>query len=180
MNTEKLQEMILYIAMQSSDDPHFGATKLNKILFFADFWAYAYWGKSITDATYVHWDHGPIPKEMLAARQALITAKRAVVEDREHYGFSQKRLVALGNANLTLFTSDEIQLVDDVISQVERHNGTELSDGTHQLLPWLDTVQGEEIPYFTVFGLKARPATKEIKRQALQRLEELRASGLAV
>ena len=180
MNTEKLQEMILYIATQSSDDPHFGATKLNKILFFADFSAYAYWGKSITGATYIHWDRGPIPREMVAARQALTSAKRAVVEDREHFQFTQKRLVPLDNANLMLFTHDEIELVNEVIRQVEHHNGSQLSEETHQLVPWLETIQGEEIPYFTVFSLKAKPATKEIKRQALQRLEELRASGLAV
>ena len=37
MATDKFRELILYIAQESEGDPNFGATKLNKILFFCDF-----------------------------------------------------------------------------------------------------------------------------------------------
>ena len=51
---KKLKELVLYIAQKSEDDPSFGATKLNKILFAADFYFFGQTGRSITGASYVH------------------------------------------------------------------------------------------------------------------------------
>jgi hypothetical protein len=38
---QKMKELILYISQKCADDTKFGATKLNKILYFSDFLAYA-------------------------------------------------------------------------------------------------------------------------------------------
>jgi len=38
-NDRKFQELLLYVAARCEGAPTFGATKLNKILFFADFLA---------------------------------------------------------------------------------------------------------------------------------------------
>ena len=46
--TEKLQELILYVAKVSEGDPTFGLVKLNKILFFSDFRHFLDTGQSIT------------------------------------------------------------------------------------------------------------------------------------
>ncbi|HZQ34888.1 MAG TPA: hypothetical protein VFD32_03070 [Dehalococcoidia bacterium] len=51
IDSRKLGELILYVAEKSSDDPRFGATKLNNILFFSDFLAFGQLGRSITGAT---------------------------------------------------------------------------------------------------------------------------------
>ena len=50
-NDAKLRELILYVAERCENDPDFGALKLNKILFNADFIAYALTGKAITGAS---------------------------------------------------------------------------------------------------------------------------------
>ncbi len=44
----KLVELILYIADKCENDPHFGKTKLNKILFFSDMLYYGFFGNAIT------------------------------------------------------------------------------------------------------------------------------------
>jgi len=41
------EELVLYFSSRSDDDPKFSATKLNMLIFFADFLAYAYLGKPI-------------------------------------------------------------------------------------------------------------------------------------
>ncbi len=48
----KLRELIIHVATLSGMDEPFGATKLNKILFNADFEAYRQWGKSISGQEY--------------------------------------------------------------------------------------------------------------------------------
>ena len=61
----KLEELIILIASRSEDDPRFGSTKLNKLLFFADFLAYVKRGEAITNHVYMRLPNGPAPRAML-------------------------------------------------------------------------------------------------------------------
>ena len=56
-----LRELILFIADRCEDEPTFGATKLNKILFYADFLSYALYGEPIAGVTYRKLERGPVP-----------------------------------------------------------------------------------------------------------------------
>ena len=74
-NLEKIKEAILYVSKLSKGDPRFGAIKLNKILYYADFRAYRELGNSISNATYQHLNEGPAPRELLPAIEELIKGK---------------------------------------------------------------------------------------------------------
>lgn len=169
----KLEELALYITQKSQDDPKFGATKLNKILFWADFIAYAYLGKPITEATYIRRQHGPVPREIVRAIDNLVVQGRALMGEKIYFGKSQKRLEALDGPNLSLFTSNEIKFVDHQIKRLADWNATEVSDDTHSLRPWLDALQEEEIPYETVFVLLDTPVTLDDKAWGLERAKAL-------
>ena len=67
-NKDGFKALVLYIADKCSDDPHFGATKFNKILFYADFLSYGLYGQPITGATYFRLPKGPAPKQWLQVR----------------------------------------------------------------------------------------------------------------
>src|SRR5216110_2281705 len=111
----KLEEMILYIAHRSQDDVSFGATKLNKILFIADFAAYGIWQESMTGATYKRLQNGPVPSELPNARKNLISKGRAKIVETEYFGRVQHRVIPLANPDLSIFTKQQINLVDNVI-----------------------------------------------------------------
>lgn len=177
MSTAKLEELILYIAQQCSDDPNFGATKLNKILFFADFLAYGHLGHSITGATYINRNHGPAPRPILLAQRNLVDSGRAVMAERTHFGYTQKRVLPLVPASLAPFAPEELRIVDETIRKLETMNATELSEFTHKFRPWRDTVEGEEIPYFTVFVMDNLPATRGDKEWATARIAEVEMAG---
>src|SRR2546425_884388 len=68
---EKLAEMILHIAQLSEGDEPFGATKLNKILFYCDFLSYLYHGKPITGQEYQKLPNGPAPRRLVPVLQYL-------------------------------------------------------------------------------------------------------------
>ena len=70
-NRNKLKELILLIAHECEDHTYFGAIKLNKILFFCDFRAFAELGKSITGAEYVALEHGPVPRILVPVRNEM-------------------------------------------------------------------------------------------------------------
>src|ERR1041384_212988 len=96
----KFRELVLYIADRCQDDPRFGATKLNKILFYADFLHYGESGTPLTGATYRKLEHGPAPKQLLPTQTKLVSDGSAALSKRERYGYVQKRIVALRDADL--------------------------------------------------------------------------------
>jgi hypothetical protein len=144
-------ELMLYIADKCASDPTFGATKLNKILFYSDFIAYANLGDAITGATYQKLPKGPAPKQLLPALRELEQNKDAALATRFHFGRVQKRLVPLRNPDLTQFTAPELQLVNDVIQALWNRSATEVSELSHIEQGWQIVGMNEEIPYWTVF-----------------------------
>src|ERR1039458_8064113 len=100
---EKFTELVLYVADQSADDPGFGATKLNKILFFSDFLSYAQRGKSITGAVYQKLPYGPAPRPLVPIQEQLVASGDADLVPADRFGHVQKRLVARRDPNVDLF-----------------------------------------------------------------------------
>ncbi len=158
---KKLKELILYVSELCKDDPEYGATKLNKILFVVDFMSYSIYGNSITGSTYFHLPKGPAPKEMVKAQEQLIAEGRATIEERPYYGRIQKRLVALTVSDTTIFSPPELALVRDGVTQLRGIGATDLSNWTHTLTAWVNTRDREVIPYHTVFDMYRVPVRRD-------------------
>lgn len=151
MASPKLKELILYVAQESEFDPNFGATKLNKILFFSDFLHYREHGASITGETYFKLEHGPAPRAMVPAIRELEAEGACLLIERTHHGDAQKRLIVQREANLDLFTAKEIAHVGSVLRSLWDRNATEVSDLSHHFMGWKTARVQEDIPYETVF-----------------------------
>src|SRR5437899_1435794 len=94
-SVNKLQEMILYIAEHSKRDDGFGKTKLNKILFYADFIAFAKLGHSVTGQEYRKMPYGPVPRDIESALDELRAGEDLAIRKYDHDGYPQQRPVAL-------------------------------------------------------------------------------------
>jgi hypothetical protein len=162
---QKLKELILFIAANSETDVDFGATKLNKILYYSDFLAYRIWGQSITGEEYRRLAHGPVPVRLVQAREELRDAGSCALQYRDRFGMSQQRVIALRAADLGDFSGREIALVQEVIRALDGASGREVSELTHQLPGWKAARDREVIPYETVF-VSDRPLSAEEKAYA--------------
>ncbi|MHB1672862.1 MAG: Panacea domain-containing protein [Acidobacteriaceae bacterium] len=161
----KLAELILYISMKCANDPSYGATKLNKILYFSDFLAYGKWGKSITNAEYQRLPQGPAPKRLVPVRQALEEEQALVIQPiAMPNGYIQKRPVNRREPNLTGFEGKEIAWVDEVIDALKGLNAIAVSELSHQMVGWKMTKDGGNIPYGTIFLSDEPPTEAEIFR----------------
>ena len=80
---KRLGELILYIASRCERAQYFGKTKLNKILFYADFLYYKKTGDSITGQEYMRLDQGPAPRRLVPVVEAL---------KRERFAFRKESL----------------------------------------------------------------------------------------
>jgi hypothetical protein len=170
---KKLEELIIYISEKSKSDPCFGATKLNKILFVADFSYYGVSGKAITDSIYVNRKNGPTPKFMKLALDSLEKQRKIRIEKTPYFGHKQDRTIPLVEPDLSAFTESEVSFIDSIIEVLRPFNASQLSASTHTLLPWVLTKLEETIPYETIFVFDNKPVDKVGIRWAQKELETL-------
>ena len=158
-NEPKFKELLLYVAGRCEDDPNFGAVKLNKILFLADFVAYAQTGKPISGASYEALELGPAPKLLKPIRDGLSDENAIIVRRQPRFGLVQHRVIPLREPDLSMFSGSEIAIVDNIIEMCRGETGKDLSEFTHGMYGWQIAQYREVIPYSTVF-LSNEPATK--------------------
>lgn len=164
---EKFRELLLYIIKKTEFDKNFGATKLNKALFFTDMLAHGKLGKSVTGQEYQKLEHGPAPRQLVPIRARMIEDEDCVFLTREHHGFTQKRLVAKREPRLDLFTGEEIAIADEVIDLLDGLTGKQVSEFSHDLLDcWNKVPIGETLPLDLVF-VANRPLTAGESRHAM-------------
>lgn len=169
----KFIELIIYVARRSEDDSKYGAVKLNKILFNADFLAYQVLGRSITGHPYKKLPNGPAPKAILPILKKLKESAEVKEEERSYYNRTQKRVVALREPDLGVFSAQEIVLIDDVLVSLRDGNATQVSDLSHEFVGWKAANLNEEIPYQTAL-IDEKP---EVTESDILFAESLRATA---
>lgn len=163
-NPTKFKELLLLLAERSVGDPSFGKTKLNKLLYYIDFTAFGQLESPVTGATYQHRPYGPVPREILGAMDQLVAEGALVVESVQNYMYRQARPVALRRPDLSVFSVEELALVDDVLGALKNLTGAAVSELSHMELGWKLSADGERIPYETVFlGQPVEPTAVDIE-----------------
>lgn len=157
----KFEQLIVYIAKKSESDPGFGAVKLNKLLFFADFSFYRRFGRSITGQNYVRRQNGPCPTSMVSTTKKLISSGKIAIQKSDYFGLTQKRTLALTEADLTDFNGEEIAMVDKIIDFFRDADATKVSEISHHFFGWTLAKDGEKIPYGTALISIEPPTDKE-------------------
>jgi hypothetical protein len=160
---EKLAELIVFFASESENDRLFGSTKLNKLLFLADFLAFGYLGQPITGARYVHQKRGPTPSpdEFLPIRERLIdTGRLEIVEKETFYGI-KKRPVAKSKPDLEKFSKKEIEIAFEALETLKHMGNVDSENWSHKFVGWLSTIEGETIPYSTAYLWQGVPLSEE-------------------
>jgi hypothetical protein len=158
---KKFRELVLYIAARSEDDPTYSATKLNKLLFFSDFFAYASLGRPITGHRYQKLPKGPAPVAFLPVVEKMTREGDCEWVERRYFGRVQRRLIAKRGADLSWISDEEQALVDDLIERLWDRSATEVSELSHTFPGWQAAAMQEEIPYETIFVLPPRPLSKK-------------------
>lgn len=161
----KLAELILYISQKCADDPCFGATKLNKILYFADFLHYGNHGAPITGVEYQKLPYGPAPRRLVPVRDSMVSKGWLGIQPVElRSGSVQKKPVNLREPDLSLFSGSEIAQVDAVIRGLCDSDSETVSELSHRMVGWQVVEENETIPYSTVFISNPRMTEAEMQR----------------
>ena len=94
MAPEKFKALVLYVIAKCGDPARLGATRLNKILWFSDSFAYRINGVSITGEAYVKRQWGPVPKHILATIRELEADSLVITRGRQHLSHRMHEFVA--------------------------------------------------------------------------------------
>lgn len=160
----KLTELIVYLADRLAGDRAGGSTKLNKVLFFADFTHVRRHGTPITGAEYQHLPFGPAPRRLLPIRSALVESGEAELVEEEFLGRRQHRLAARRPADLSAFSADELATIDSVLDDLAGMTATQVSTLSHEEAAWRHTDDGDRIPYEFALVPKEQVVTPTAER----------------
>lgn len=170
---ERLRELILFIAERCQDDPTFGATKLAKILYRADFMSFARYGEPITGTCYQKLPKEPVPTAVAPVRNEMI-AKGEITMTKEGYSpYLRDRVIPLREANLDNFKARDIALLDGVIRMFYGATAAQVSEFSHDRA-WEAASSYECIPYEAVFVSDEELTERDIEvgREMIAEYEE--------
>lgn len=150
-NVAKFKNALLYITQKIGALPNVGQTVLYKILYFCDFDYYEKYEEQLIGATYVKNHFGPTPREFTKIIQEMV--KNGEIEEvvTKFFNKDQKKYLPVKSPNLAVFSGQELQHIDYEIARLGHKTAKELSEFSHQDVPWISTEIGKNIPYEAVF-----------------------------
>jgi len=142
LDLTKLFNMILYFCKGGQLK-----TKLNKLLFYADFKHFKENTLSITGAHYVHFPHGPIPDNYEHYFAKLIHEGDLSVEEEFIYQYPAENFIAKREPDLSIFSNTELKVITEVKAYFEDFNASKIRNFSHDEKGYSETQDKELISY---------------------------------
>lgn len=103
--------------------------KLQKLVYYVQGFHLAMYGKSLFDESILHWEHGPVVRELY--------------DQLKDHGSDSIPIPS--DFTPSMFTEDQIKLIEEVNSVYGQFSAWKLRDMTHNEQPWLNTRKDEVI-----------------------------------
>ena len=150
-NVKKFKEVLLYILNKVGAKPNVGETVIYKLLYFIDFNFYEKYEEQLIGATYIKNYFGPPPVEFNEIVGEMIENKEIVIINKEFFKYPQRKYYPLREPDLSVLGAHEQKIIDNVLHDLSDKNAKEISDYSHNDVPWLTTEDGQPIEYESVF-----------------------------
>lgn len=172
-NREKFKALVHYIIWKAGDKDGFGATKLNKVLWFADARAYMLDKRSITGAQYTRGQFGPVPHQIMPTRKKLLD-EGLIKEWDDEYAAGRRRTCfkALVPPDQSAFTNEELKNINFWIDYVQGKTAAEISEESHDY-GWEIAEMGEALPFQALFAQRIRDPEGPAEEWVKKRIKEL-------
>ncbi|MDI6731392.1 MAG: DUF4065 domain-containing protein [Candidatus Margulisbacteria bacterium] len=151
INIDKFKQVLLYILEQCAGKPNIGKTVLYKLLYFSDFNYYESYEEQMTGATYMKLKYGPIPVEISKLIDSMEKSGEIRKIRAEYRNYPQERYIPLVKADLSKLRASEKEIIDKVLIAHSDKTATEISNYSHEDIPWKATYEKGIIDYELVF-----------------------------
>lgn len=124
-------------------------TKLNKLLFYADFKHFKEYAVSITGVRYAHLPYGPVPDNYEYYLATLIDEEKSINKDERQFNDSviAEYLLASKDPNLSIFSTSELKILASVKEYFTEFTATKISKFSHEERGYQATHNRELISY---------------------------------
>ncbi|MEW6455328.1 MAG: type II toxin-antitoxin system antitoxin SocA domain-containing protein [Acidobacteriota bacterium] len=150
-NLEKFREVLLYILNKIGSKPNIGETVIYKLLYFIDFDFYEKYEEQLIGATYIKNQYGPTPIEFKKIVDKMIENKEITKVESSYFEYPQTKYLPLRKADLSKLKANEIEVIDDVLNRLSDMNASQISEYSHNDVPWLTTEDQGILEYESVF-----------------------------
>ena len=152
LSLSKVSQAIAYF------EQHIGnlyKTKLNKLLFYADFLAYQQYGYSITGLQYRAIQYGPVPAEYERLYLRLQDDSRVIIEERNG---KEDQYVEVYHPNAPFdeseFTAEELQIFGSVVQLFGRKHTSDIVHLSHEEPAWKENEGGRQLINYQQYGFE--------------------------
>ncbi len=123
-------------------------SKLNKLLFYADFKHFKEYTLSITGLRYAHLPYGPVP-DNYAMYYATLFSKGLVEFIEEPYpkGYVGEIIKTVKEPDLNIFSPSELRIMASVMEDFKEYTATQIQEFSHKEKGYQQTADGEIISY---------------------------------
>lgn len=169
---EKFKALVHYVIARAGHKSGFGATKLYKVLWFAEARHFLLTGNLIADAEYIREEHGPVPKLGMQIRTEL--AREGKIRQQKMPGaYGEWQFTSAKPALIDKFSPEEIAAVDYWIKHIdEDHTATSISELSHDY-GWDIVPMGEKLPVYAALASRVREPNEEELEWVRQKVAEL-------
>lgn len=146
----KLKNAILYFIEKMNG---VFVTKMNKLLFFADFVSYRENGQAVTGLSYKAIQYGPVPEHWDSIYGLIEDIDQVIVDFGN--GNSGQKLVSNVSFDASVFTSEQISVLENVYSTFKNDTSSKISNRSHNEEAWTENVDRHDLISFDyAFSLK--------------------------
>ncbi len=161
-NLKKFKEVLLYILEKVGALPNIGETAIYKLLYFIDFDYYEKYEEQLIGAKYIKNHYGPTPVAFEKEIVDEMTDKGELEKVKSKYfQYEQKKYLPRRKPDLSRLSAREITHIDDVINRLANKSAKELTEYSHNDIPWKSHENGEVIDYESVFYRDDKYSVKE-------------------
>ena len=129
-------------------------TKMNKLLFYADFMAYRVTGKSVSGLAYKAIAHGPVPMRWDRIYSFFDEIDQEIVQFSD--GREGTKLVSKLSPDMAEFSDDELRILEYVSQRFKNETPTQISETSHEEEAWKKYKDSDKLISFEMaFTLKA-------------------------
>jgi len=150
-NLNKFREVLLYILNEVGSKPHIGETVIYKLLYFIDFNYYEKHEEQLIGANYIKNHYGPTPVEFQKIVEKMIRDHDIEKINSQYFSYPQTKYLPLRKPDLSKFSANELEIINDVLCKLADMNAAQISEYSHNDVPWLTTEENKPLEYESVF-----------------------------
>lgn len=142
LDMERLRNMVRFFS-----EGGVWMTKLNKLLWYADFLAFRRNTSSISGLAYQRETRGPVPFYFYTMLDALEDEGDIRKEETPVFDYVGTMIYAVKKPEFSVFTASEWDVLRYIRDYFSGYNSKAISERSHQERAWLEVPQGAPIPY---------------------------------